>query len=861
VSSTLFRLLWSLVTLLLLAALIAVVRLVWLQYPPGSPSAARPTPRVTPSPVATAQSPTPTPIPTVELAAEQRVRAGGFAFRPPVGYSVETDGPTVFLFADAANDAAPVFQLSGGSTPTLADSTGESPAALLTRFAEQYVATQSLTTTEVVSTSIHGLPAAEMALLDAGGSPPGNGRIVWVQPAPGRSFVAAVNAPGSRWPVIAREFDVLLDSIDFFEPTSGEQAELLTMPAPSGQDAQNPTPQAVGTTTPAADEFPVARATISGPWRSYSNANVANAVTASFNTIWVASDGGVVAWNKNNGAYAKYTTLDGLAANRTTSVVNCPLRGFGIIFGSESGLQIFDVQSSSWKILNSSNSGMSFDDVSALHCDAEHRTLTVGYKQHGVDRFDANSGTWRYIGQNDGLQNNLVETLAMAADQDALWVSSGLGISVLDADGQVAFYDEANSALETNQIRRIVVDGNGVVWLGAQDALYRVDGENWSIYDQREVLSSRFPAGALNGLAAAADGTLWIGSSRGEVCHFDPVRIQCLDFFAGQPGMVSGELTSLSIGADGAIYYTTAGGGVSMYTNRRWRAFVVPNQPLAGNEIHSLAQTSDGNLWVATERGIQAIDPATDSVVRQFTRDEATLLSATKEVLHAPPDGGLWFGAVGASYFNGLSWRTFSPADGLAGSLVQAIATDSQGRTWFGAESGLSIWNGSTFFNLTRENGLPSDNILALLADDDVMWISAAGGGLFRFERNQLQLYSTENSDLPAGPINAIAKSADGVLLIGHNRGLARFEDGNVTPFPALNGIAVSTIATTAEGVIWVGTGEQGLFYFDGEEWSSPPANVQTPSPQISQILIDQAGSVWVGARTGGLLRYTPPAP
>lgn len=857
--STSFRLVWGIVTILLLVALVGIIRLVWANHPTSATGSSSTVTTPTPvaagraTPVATNTSAqTPTPLPTVALGAEQRIRTGGYAFRPLADYAVEVTGGNTAL--TPAGNAHSRFELISGLTDQLTVPAPTGTADLLDVYLDAYTVANDLRIDGHFTTTVAGLPAFGVELASRSGDTSTRVRLVLVQPAPGRYFVMTGEAPAAAWPVAERQFDALLSSLQFFE------AEASPMPAATVATAVGgPT---VPLATPAASESsgrPTAtpRAVAAGPWKSYTNANLTNAVAAALNTIWVATDGGVIAWNKNNGRYTKYTTLDGLAANRTTAVVNCPLRGFGVVFGSEAGLQIFDLQSNTWKVLNSSNSGMSFDDVTALQCDAENRSLVVGYKQHGLDIFDANSGAWRYVGQNDGLQNNLVEALAVVGNQETLWVSSGLGISVLTAGGQPTFYDEATSPLETNQIRRIVVTPDGAVWLGALDALYQIKAGAWTVYDARAVLASQFPSGSLNGLAAAEDGTLWIGSSRGEVCHFDPVRVQCQEFYSGEAGMAAGELTSLSIGADGAIYYTTAGGGVSMYAGGHWQAFVIPDEPLFGNEIHSLAEAADGSLWVATERGIQAFDPATGTVVRQFTRDNSTLSSATREVLHAAPEGGIWFGAVGVSYFNGFSWRSYTTADGLAGSLVQTIATDSQGRIWFGTESGLSIWNGSAFFNLTRENGLPDDNIVALLADDEVMWISAAGGGLFRFERNQLQLFSAENSSLPANPIAVIAKTGD-ALLLGHSRGLSRFDDGDVTPISALSGYGVSAIATAPDGVIWVGTNGDGLFYFDGEQWTEPPAAVRPPSPQITNILIGADGSVWIGARSGGLIRYQP---
>jgi ligand-binding sensor domain-containing protein len=858
-----FRYVWSLVTLLLLMALVAVVRLAWVNNPAGSTQTiARrtptPTARVTASPpptqtiTASVEGPptatvTLAPTPTVALGNVQRIATGGFAFQPPAAFAVEVAGTLVTMTVEGAPGS-----LLLAASPAVARA-GDTPDEQLSYYGEQYTGADDLVLDDLVTITVDSQLGWMADLVGEIDGAPHQGRIVLVQPQAEQAVVLIGQAPASDWPDLAASFDATLGSVRFFAPTGSPVAAVPI--------ELRPTSTPTATRAVAVADTPSPRATrqrSATGWRSYTNANFANAVTAALNTVWVATDGGIIAWNKNNGRATKYTTLDGLAANRNTAVVNCPLRGLGVVFGSEVGLQIYDTGADSWKTLNSSNSNMSFDDVSALHCDVENRFLIIGYQQHGLDIFDANQGVWRSVGQNEGLQNNLVEAVGVVGDREELWVSSGLGISVINADGTTEFYDEANSALETNQIHRIAVDSAGVVWLGAQDALYRIEDDEWTIYDQREVLASDFPSGALVGLAVAEDGTLWLGSTAGEICHFDPVRVQCREFFHAEPGMVAGELTSLTIGADGAIYYTTAGGGVSMYAGGRWRAFAVPDELLLGNEIHSLAQTTDGLVWIATERGIQALHPITETVVRQFTRNDSELLSATSEVLHAAPEGGLWFGAVGVSYFNGLGWQSYTTVEGLAGSLVQAIATDGQGRTWFGTESGLSIWNGSTFFNLTRDNGLPSDNIRTLVVDGPIMWISATDGGLLRFERNQLQVFTEENSALPSNSITALARLDDGVLLLGHSQGLARFEDGEVTSIPALDGYPVTAIAIAPDGVIWVGTGDAGLFYFDGEDWTQPPGQVQPPSPQITALLIDAEGSVWVGAQSGGIIRFEP---
>ena len=188
---------------------------------------------------------------------------------------------------------------------------------------------------------------------------------------------------------------------------------------------------------------------------------------------------------------------------------------------------------------------------------------------------------------------------------------------------------------------------------------------------------------------------------------------------------------------------------------------------------------------------------------------------------------------------------------------VQAITSDGQNRTWLGTKTGLSIWTGTTFFNLTSENGLPSEDISALQADGDVVWIGTRDGGLLRFQDNQLQVFNSANADLPSDTITALAIDTDGSLLLGTDQGLARFSDNEITHVDELDTASISAIATAPNGEIWVATGDNELFYFDGTEWSDTDSQ-NMPSSPITALLVDQTGALWIGSERGGLIRHLP---
>ena len=71
--------------------------------------------------------------------------------------------------------------------------------------------------------------------------------------------------------------------------------------------------------TPAA--HPALGAAQSGDvWRGYTNGTRVRDVAVEGNTLWAATEGGVVRWDMASGNYVQYTTADGLAGNDVLAV-------------------------------------------------------------------------------------------------------------------------------------------------------------------------------------------------------------------------------------------------------------------------------------------------------------------------------------------------------------------------------------------------------------------------------------------------------------------------------------------------------------------------------------------------------------
>jgi len=204
--------------------------------------------------------------------------------------------------------------------------------------------------------------------------------------------------------------------------------------------------------------------------------------------------------------------------------------------------------------------------------------------------------------------------------------------------------------------------------------------------------------------------------------------------------------------------------------------------------------------------------------------------------------------------------RTWRRANGLPASAVTAIAQTADGRLWLGTSQGLVYFDGVGFrvFGLSGGEGIDSKVINTLAR-------RSAGGLWFGLERGSFgyfdgeQFHSLQRNDLggPFATINYLLETRDGKMLLG-GAGLAgNWINTNTfeSLLPAVNADVFSMYEET-NGRIWMGTAENGLFYWEKGHLTPFPDNTLR-NVVISAIAVDPSGTIWVGT-ANGLRRYKP---
>lgn len=268
--------------------------------------------------------------------------------------------------------------------------------------------------------------------------------------------------------------------------------------------------------------------------------------------------------------------------------------------------------------------------------------------------------------------------------------------------------------------------------------------------------------------------------------------------------------------------------------------------------VSTLAQTSDGALWVGTQEGLARFDGL---AFETFDAAHGDLPSASVSALHAAADGTLWIATRGgvARYRNG-AFQT--PGGALAGAAVLSFAEGDDGTVWAGAANGVvARFDGTEFRALAALDSLRDQTVTALAQRDGTLWIGTKADGLWSLADGRL---ARVESELTRGHITALLATPGGVWIGTESGGLLRYASERVRAVTRAGVTTVRALHRDPAGSLWVGTEGGGLVRYANGKASSLDEAQGLPHATVRSLLTDREGSLWVGTEGGGLARLRP---
>lgn len=358
------------------------------------------------------------------------------------------------------------------------------------------------------------------------------------------------------------------------------------------------------------------------------------------------------------------------------------------------------------------------------------------------------------------------------------------------------------AGLPNNSVTAVMKDSFGYIWVATQDGLARYDGYRFLSYGVKEPLY-RLKGNYAYTLCEDRQKRLWVGSDAG------------LDLIDLQTGL---SVPAADLGATSEL------------------------STLFNSFVRSVIQTTDGSIWVVTDKMLWCLELDRSGVVTDCYRMQAEADESVSAI--AEIEGGVCAGVGNCIY------RIVKEGDKLRKQqLSESIVPFSD--DW---------------------------RISCLQADGDFLWIGS-NRGLFRYYRQTKTMkryrYSSHREGmLSQAYITDMKLTSDGSLVVSTFNGLNVYDrESDTFSFirrvenseeRGLNSNIIVCLFTDGQD-IWAGTQDGGvnLLYLSRRLEVARLGDIPWKlsagrTPQISSVTEDKKGNLWIGTIEGGLYQMNP---
>ncbi len=535
------------------------------------------------------------------------------------------------------------------------------------------------------------------------------------------------------------------------------------------------------------------------------------------------------------------------------------------------------------------------------------------------------------LNQSDGLSQNTVNDVF----QDSfgfIWIATESGLNRYDGTAFVRYQRDHSDAqsLPADFVWDIAEDRNGNLWLATRGSglvrMQRSSGEFTSVLD---ITDPRY-ADSRNGRSLLIDvhGDIWLGTRTAGVLQISPSG-ELKQWYRGDGEQLPGGVYDMREGPDGRLLLATdnglwqldpGSGGMrrmpslphaasSLFVDRAGHLWVgyfehglerissdagqrtlYQHDPdsessLSDDRVRDILQDGNGNLWVATQNGLNLRQTQGTGFVH-FKHDVADPFSlADDRLMSLALDHSelLWIGTRvgGVNRWNPRSWLLggHEPPE-LGGAVVLAFAAAADQQTWigsFGAPLLRVNQDGQVSARFTPEDGFPDRGespVTALLRDSrNQLLIGTFDNGLqiYRPDDNSLTNFQHDpdtHESLGANGIMSLYEDHRGHVWIGtFGAGISRMHSDTQhierlprDPASSLHKTRPTAIVEDGFGQIWVGTDGDGLYRLNsaGEVEQNFRQRLDQPdnlgADTIYGLHIDAQGRLWIGTADAGLV-------
>jgi signal transduction histidine kinase/ligand-binding sensor domain-containing protein/DNA-binding response OmpR family regulator len=448
--------------------------------------------------------------------------------------------------------------------------------------------------------------------------------------------------------------------------------------------------------------------------------------------------------------------------------------------------------------------------------------------------------------------------------------------------------------LSQSSVICILQDHKGFLWFGTRDGLNRYDGYTFKKYRYNSQDSGSLSNSYIRSLYEDENNNLWVGTNNGlnqYIADKDCFKRYSQNLGKSQSESVN-EIWSIVSHSKDYLWLGT-GFGLKKFDIKNGtfsRYNIIDNKKRGSDNItRNLLKTSDGNLWICSNTGVDFYNPKRKIKIHYSNiRNGANSVPIDLPIIYQDSDKKIWLGSKGGlALFNKKKnlFEEFVINSSVIPKIVHEVRTIQQdylGNLWVGTYNGLYIINGNkssishALHDENDPNSLSQNSVYKIFEDSKGdIWVGTYAGGVNFYDRSY-DLFKnissgTNNSKLNYKVVSSIIEDPNQNLWIGTEGGGINFLNRKTGLFSyykhsdndpnSLSTDNVKSIIQTKSGNFWIGTHDGGLNFlnpnqkpFKFKKYTTIAGdNRSLSNNRIISLFEDYKNNIWIGTSGGGI--------